>query len=206
MRKIVLVLSAFVASLAAIPAQGQTLDRILGLVTGASAYGYNSCSYVNGGFGQASCQANRALNVVSTVRQAEQNAQYRRREQFDRRTRQLDALQRACKAGDEQSCARSGGGDERQMNVARALMDACTAGDKSSCRRAEGMMDERNIASSYQPRQQYRAEPREQTAYRDYQPREQVAYSDDRRMASQQCRQAIDPRTGYRIPGQLVCR
>jgi hypothetical protein len=200
MRHLALILSAFAATLVAavapMPAQAQsrTLERVLGLVTGASAYGYNSCSYVNGGIQNVSCQANRALNVVNTLRQSEQNANYRQREQFDRRTRQLDALQRACKAGDEQSCARSGGTDERQMTVARALMDACSAGDKASCRRAESMMDERNMASSYQSRPQYRDEPREQVAYRD------------NRVAQQQCRPAIDPRTGYRIAGQLDCR
>lgn len=199
-------------TLAVVPSavSAQTLDRILGLVTGATAYGYNSCSYVNGGLQSASCQANRALNVVSTIRQSERNAQSRQREQFDRRARQLEALQRACKAGDDQSCARSGGGDGNQMQVARALMDACTAGDRSSCQRANAMMDERNVSrSAYQhPQRQYQPQSQYQPRYQaPAQYQQQPSYDRPYQTASTQtCRAAIDARTGYRIPGQLVCR
>lgn len=166
MRKLVVLLAALAATLVSAPAAAQTLDRVLGAVSGLTAYGYNSCSYVRGSLGNASCQANRAVNVFDRLRQSEQRADQRRRQEFDRRTRQLTALQRACKAGDQQSCARSGGADGQQMEIARALMEACTSGDRSSCRRAEAMMDERNVAS-YAP--QY-GQPREYAyapAYRD---------------------------------------
>ena len=170
MRKLVVLLAALAATLVSAPATAQTLDRVLGVVSGLTAYGYHSCSYVRGGLGNASCQANRAVNVFDRLRQSEQRADQRRRQEFDRRTRQLTALQRACKAGDEQSCARSGGADGRQMEIARALMEACTSGDRSSCRRAEAMMDERNVAA-YRP--QY-AQPREYAYAPSY--RETPAY------------------------------
>ena len=204
MRKIALVISALVAAVlaAAVPtaaqAQGVNLDRVLGVLGGATAYGYNSCSYVNGGLQQASCQANRAVNVVNTLRQNEQAARYRQQERFQRRTQQLNALQRACQAGDAESCARSGGTDGKQMEVARALMEACTAGDRRSCQRADAMMDERNITASYREPRGYEQPARYED--RGYAPRRTGGY------AQQTCRPVIDPRTGYRIAGQLDCR
>lgn len=195
MRKIATILCTIFALVvpAATQAQGITLDRVLGVLGGATAYGYNSCSYVSGGLQSASCQANRAITVVNTLRQSEQNARYRQQERFNRRTQQLNALQRACQAGDAESCARSGGTDGRQMEVARALMDACTSGDRRSCQRAEAMMDERNFASrGYEPRYE-----RRESAERRY---------EAPRSATQTCRPVIDARTGYRIAGQYDCR
>lgn len=188
------VLSALGVLAVAMPnaASAQSLDRILGLVTGASAYGYDSCAYVNRGLGQAACQTNRALNVINTVRQNEYNAQYRQRERFNRRAEQVAALQRACQAGDEQSCARSGGTDPRTMTIARELMNACTAGDKASCRRADAMLDERNIGRT-----------QTRSAYDDGYAR--PVRRQDARVAQQSCRAVVDPRTGYRVAGQLVC-
>jgi hypothetical protein len=186
------------ASIMPTTASAQLLDQALGLLSAGTAYGYNSCSYVNRGLQSAACQANRAVNVVSTLRQTQMNVDYRRRQQFDRRTQQLDALQRACKAGDEQSCARSGGADSNQMTVARALMDACTAGDRSSCGRAEALMDERNVSRGYAQQEQRYARPVQYAQNdRSYAPR------DGGRTV---CRAVIDQRTGYRIAGQLDCR
>lgn len=200
MRKIAFFLAMLVATAFAVPAQAQgvNLDRVLGVLGGATAYGYNSCSYVNGGVQQASCQANRALNVVNTLRQNEQAARYRQQERFQRRTQQLSALQRACQAGDTESCARSGGTDGRQMEIARALMEACTAGDRRSCARADAMMDERNITASYRDDRGYEARARYDD--RRYETRRTDAY------AQQGCRPSIDPRTGYRIAGTPICR
>jgi len=211
MRKIVILLCSLAATLVPAAASAQTLDRVLGLLGGATAYGYNSCSYVSGGLQSASCQANRALNVVSTLRQSEQNARYRQQERFNRRTQQLTALQRACQAGDTESCARSGGTDGKQMEVARALMDACTSGDKRSCSRAESMMDERNIDRQASYGQQRYAQPARYAeparyARNDYQPHTYQQRSYQPAQSTQSCRPAIDARTGYRIPGQLDCR
>ena len=199
MRKIVILLCSLAALLAPTVASAQLLDRALGLINGVSAYGYDSCSYVDGGLRSAACQINRATNVANTLRQSEQNARYRQQERFNRRTSQLQALQRACQAGDQESCSRSGGTDGKQMEVARALMDACTAGDKRSCSRASAMMDERNLDRS----------ARYEAPRRDREPRyAQSGYEPApvRSASTQTCRPVIDARTGYRIPGQLDCR
>lgn len=189
MRKIILAIVALVVTtLTPSVASAQSLQDILGVVQAGSAYGYNSCSYVTSGFGKVACQANRASTVASTLVEIKRRRDYERRAEFDRRTQQLTALQRACQAGDQQSCLRSGGSDPRQMEVARALMDACTAGDRSSCARAESMMDERNIVAASYQNQGYRQAPAYQT------PRQQVA----------QCLPVYDSRTGYRIAG--ACR
>lgn len=221
MRKIVILLSTLFALMvpAAASAQGINLDRVLGVLGGVTAYGYDSCGYVNGGLQSASCQANRAFNVVNTLRQNDQSARYRQQERFNRRTQQLNALQRACQAGDAESCARSGGTDGKQMEVARALMDACTAGDRRSCDRAEAMMSERNVAQRQYAPQGYAQRTYPQQGYAQPQPYGQPTYVQPRShpqqayptasapvTAMQVCRQAIDPRTGYRLPGQLVCR
>lgn len=199
MRKIVIMLCSLAAALVPSLASAQTLDRVIGLLNGATAYGYNSCSYVNGGLQSASCQANRAINVVNTLRQSEQNARYRQQERFNRRTQQLTALQRACQAGDQESCSRSGGTDGKQMEIARALMDACSAGDKRSCTRASAIMDERNDDRGGR----YEEPRRERQVQYDYDRYERAPV---RSASTQTCHPVIDERTGYRIPGQLDCR
>lgn len=199
MRKIVIMLCSLAAALVPSLASAQTLDRVIGLLNGATAYGYDSCGYVNGGLQSASCQANRAIGVVNTLRQSEQNARYRQQERFNRRTQQLTALQRACQAGDQESCARSGGADGKQMEIARALMDACTAGDKRSCARASAMMDERNADRG----ERYEEPRRERQAQYDHDHYERAPM---RSASTQTCRPVIDARTGYRIAGQLDCR
>lgn len=186
MRRLAILVCLLLGSFAPAAAQAQTVDRLLGLLGGAAAYGYNSCSYVGGGIGQASCQASRALSVVGTLRQNEYSVQSRRREDFDRRGRQLTALQRACTAGDARSCERSGGSSPKQMEIARALMEACSAGDKGSCRRAEGMMDERSAG-----RDQRDGDGRYDRA--------------PVRSGSSDCRPVIDRTTGYRIVGAFDC-
>lgn len=186
MRKLIIALAAtLVATFAPTAASAQSLQDILGVVQAGTAYGYNSCSYVTGGVGKVACQANRAVTVANTLADIKRRRDYQRSDDFNKRTRQLEALQRACKAGDSQSCARSGGASPQQMEVARALMDACTSGDRASCARAEGMMDERNV-SSYA----YQDQPRSQ--------RQQVAQREN-------CQPVIDSVTGYRIVGQFRC-
>jgi len=179
-------------------ASAQSLDQILGVVSAGSAFGYNSCSYVRSGFGKVSCQANRASNVARTLRSVQQRSNSSLRQSFDSRNRQIVALQRACKAGDQQSCARSGGTDPRGMTIARELMNACTAGDKPSCSRAKSMMDPRNVERTY-ARDSYDDGYAQPARYEQDRP----SYD---RVAQQTCRPVVDPRTGYRVAGQLVCR
>jgi hypothetical protein len=193
-KSIVLLALSISAALLPTTASAQILDRALGILSAGTAYGYNSCSYVGGGVQSAACQANRAFTALNSVRQGDFNTDYRRQQKFHKRTQQLDALQRACQAGDRESCSRSGGSDPQQMTIARALNDACIAGDKSSCRRAESIMDERNIARDDR-----------QVRYEQPLRRRQDAPRYDR-VASQDCSPVIDARTGYRIIGQMVCR
>jgi hypothetical protein len=190
-----LVVAALGVAAAIMPttASAQTLDRILGVVSAGTAFGWNSCSYVQGGLQSAACQANRAVNAVNTLRQSQLNNDWRRSQRYQQRAQQLDAMQRACRAGDQESCARSGGTDPRTMEIARALNDACHAGDRRSCRRADKIMDERNTSIAYRDDRGY---AQDRPAFR----------RDEYASRGQECRPAIDPRTGYRIAGQLVCR
>lgn len=205
MRKLILVLAAtLAAAFAPTAASAQSLQDVLGVVQAGSAYGYNSCSYVNSGFGKVACQANRASTVANTLVDIKRRRDNERREKFDRRTQQLVALQRACASGDRQSCVRSGGSDPRQMEVARALMDACTAGDRNSCARAESMMDERNIVASYQPSAY--SQEQAQASLPPYHPNYRAASATQGATAQQNCVPMTDPKTGYRIAGQYRCK
>lgn len=162
MRKLTLAILAIIASATAIAApasaqvytdgEARTANGFL-IPNGGSGYGYNGYSSYNGG-----CQgAGAVVQIICTVSQISQQDQLRRqqriqqqqqiqREALDQRTRQLDALARACQAGDAYSCQRTGGGDPRTVQIARALMDACSAGDRDSCIRAEQMMGGRQTA------------------------------------------------------------
>lgn len=185
MRKIALIVLAALTAIIPSAASAQKIDlgQILGVVSVGTSLGYNSCSYVRGSAGKAFCQVNRVANAANTVNNVVQRDRYRKQQQFNQRQQQLTALQRACQAGDSESCARSGGADSKQMTVARALMDACTAGDKRSCQRAEAMMDERNVSSYAAPRAT------------------QVAY------ARRDCPlQPVYDANGQRIAGEYVCR
>lgn len=157
MRKLIIAIAAFAASLIAVPASAQSLGDILGVVAGVSGggyegrspngfvtmgggYGYNNGCYGSGTVSQIACRVEQVEQMRRQREYRRQQQAYEQRQQFDQRSRQIEALQRACKAGDQVSCQRSGGSDERSMAIARALMDACQAGDRDSCRRAEGMM------------------------------------------------------------------
>lgn len=160
--RFIVLIGIAVAMIAPRAASAQSLREVLGVVTATTSYGYNSCSYVYDRSGQAFCQVNRAANVANTIAQLAEQRAFRRRQQvqeraqverqaFDQRTQQLTALQRACDAGDQRSCVRSGGASGERMTVARALMDACTAGDRESCLRAQDMLDESTVVSNYRP-------------------------------------------------------
>lgn len=155
MRKLILATLALVATLIATPASAQSLTDILGLV-GGEQRSSNGFILPNGGYSSSNCYGTSTLAKaacrVDQVQRIRRDAEYRRqqdgyrhRQQFDQRARQIEALQRACKAGDVQSCRRSGGADERSMTIARALMDACQAGDRDSCRRSEAMLSSTRV-------------------------------------------------------------
>lgn len=212
MRKIILsILAAFVSFVAPSAATAQSIQDIIGVAQIGSQLGFNPCSFTNQGSQRTFCQINRAANVANVVSQMDQRRRYRRSQEFNERTRQLEALQRACRAGDEQSCDRSGGNNPQQMQIARALMDACNAGDRNSCRRAEDMMDERNV--SMQPmRQMEPMRPMQPLQVRPMQPMEQPQirlmepFISSTPIQGRNCSPEIDATTGYRIAGRFVCR
>lgn len=186
MRKMLFALMAcLVAIVSPSTAQAQSLEDVLGAVSVGTQLGFNPCSFTRGS-SRTFCQVNRAANVANTLVQIDQNRRFRRNNELNRRTQQLDALQRACQAGDEESCMRSGGGSQQQMQIARALIDACNAGDRASCRRARDMMDERNIS-------------RNNSA--PYLPTDRI---DDRQNSAGRPASCL-PQDGYMVDGQFFC-
>lgn len=148
MRKLFKLIIAAVAGLIAVPAQADTTDTVLGVLSGLSAYGYNSCSYVPRGLPSVACQTSRATNVISTLRRLGDEDRYRDRLRADRQTQQISALQRACRAGDDISCQRAGGFTDNQATIVSALNEACINGDRLSCGRVRSMLDQRSGAMS----------------------------------------------------------
>lgn len=153
MRKLLAAIVLAVTSLTAVPASAQSLGNILGMLGGGETRSANGFIVPNGGYlggyncygsgtvAQVACRVQQVEQIRRDREYRRQQDAYRQREQFDQRARQLDALQRACQAGDGYSCQRTGGGDQRSMSIARALMDACQAGDRESCARAQDIMD-----------------------------------------------------------------
>jgi len=153
MRKLILAIVAIVTCTVAVPASAQSLGQILGSIGGGEQRSPNGFIVAGGGYyGSTTCYGNGALSQVACrlqqLEQMKRDREYQRqvraqeqRQQFDQRARQIEALQRACQAGDSYSCQRSGGSDPRSMSIARALMDACQAGDQDSCQRSRQMLD-----------------------------------------------------------------
>lgn len=141
MRKFIFMMLAALgfASLSA-PATAQSIDTIVGVTNVLTSFGYNSCSYVRGGVQKTACQANRVTNVLLNARQVQDRARWNHSVKYDRKAFQLEALQKACRAGDTYSCERTGGMGENQMVIARALISACRNGDRISCNRADSIM------------------------------------------------------------------
>jgi hypothetical protein len=133
------------------PASAQSIDTIVGVINGVSAFGYNSCSYVRGGIQKSACQANRISNVLLNARQVQDRARWNHSIEYDRKAFQLEALQKACRAGDSFSCQRTGGMDDNQMVIARALISACRNGDRISCGRADSIMSGHEVAVTSRP-------------------------------------------------------
>lgn len=141
MRNLTILLGACIAT-AAIPsaAHAQSLDQVLRTVTGTATFGYDRCAYVRKGAAKTLCRVDQVSTMANRAR-VDRHVQNQRHwlERNDQNA-QLQALQRACKAGDRQSCARTGGTSKEQMEIASALMAACRAGDDISCRRIDTIM------------------------------------------------------------------
>lgn len=141
MRKISITLGAIIAAFAMpAAANAQSLDQVLGVISGGSSLGYNSCSYVRDDTAKTFCQINRAARLANDTSRAVQRPRAGEWQDRNDQVQQLRALQRACKAGDQNSCSRSGGTTKEQHDIAIALMEACRAGDRYSCRRMERIM------------------------------------------------------------------
>lgn len=141
MRKFNIILGA-VAAICAAPtaAQAQSLDQVIGVIGGVSSLGYNPCAYVVGSTAKKLCQINRVARLANDTQNVVGNRSIREWNKRSDRYNQLLALQKACKAGDEISCERTGGATTESMDIARALMSACRAGDRHSCQRMDVMM------------------------------------------------------------------
>lgn len=141
MRNLKVIIGAVAAICAGpVAANAQSLDQVLGVVSGASSLGYNSCAYVSGDTAKALCQINRAARLTKDTQDVFGRRSTQKYWDGNDKANQLNALQRACRAGDRLSCERSGGPSPESMEIARALLDACRAGDKLSCRRIDAIM------------------------------------------------------------------
>jgi hypothetical protein len=141
MRNLSIILGAVVAICAApAAAKAQSLDQVIGVIGGATSLGYNPCSYVSGSTAKKLCQINRAARLANDSRRVVGNRSIREWNKRSDRFNQLLALQKACKAGDQISCQRTGGATPESMEIARALMSACRAGDRHSCQRMDNVM------------------------------------------------------------------
>lgn len=137
MRIIMLIAAAFAAIIFSTPVQAQSLGDILGVIDSTR---YNSCQYADGVY-KTTCEVGRVSRVVDTFRQNSRQNRYEAANRLEQKISLIDALQRACRAGDAHSCQRVGRGmDQNRITAARALMDACRNGDTFSCDRAEAVL------------------------------------------------------------------
>lgn len=141
MRNLKIIICALAATAAApSSANAQSLDQVIGVIGGAASLGYNPCSYVSGDTAKVLCQVNRAARLAKDGQNVLGHRGTQKYWDGNDKANQLNALQRACRAGDRLSCERSGGPSPESMEIARALLDACRAGDKFSCRRIDAIM------------------------------------------------------------------
>lgn len=195
MRKIfIAAIVAFFTISIAPAASAQNLGGILNAVSGSR---YNSCGYLSGGY-QTLCQVERVTRITDDLRRSSDRQNSRKREKFEQQARAIQALQRACKAGDQVSCDRLGGIDPRNIEIGRALMEACQAGDDYSCNRATAVMTNKErgynpqVANSYRP-----SAPASNNAARP---------SGTRPMQIGSCTVDVSNQTGYRVGAPYNCR
>jgi hypothetical protein len=192
MRTIAIIIAACAAMLAT-PASAQSAGDILRTI---DSLRYDGCSYASGAY-EVACQANRASRVIDTFRSTGSRNQYETAARLERRISLIDALTRACQAGDRHSCQRVGNGvSSDRIVAARALMDACRNGDRFSCERAEAVLVGTDRSFSGATRATGIA--REAAEPRNDSPRPTQA-----RIGA--CIVDIDPATGMRTSGPYGC-
>ena len=151
MRAIALLAAAALATAPSV-ASAQSVRGLLNTIDNSRiSVGSGLCTYTRG-LQALLCQASRVSAAASQVDDLRRQREYQRdvhasrmREEMDREQRVASALDRACRAGDRESCGRSYDGADRA--VVSALLDACQAGDERSCRRAEDVRGGREYAS-----------------------------------------------------------
>ena len=191
MRTIILIAMAAMASAFAQPASAQSAGDILRAVDSTR---YNNCSYARGTY-QATCQVRRAERVLEIFNP--RNGRSQAASDLNRQIMQIQALQRACSAGDRHSCQRVGGITTQQITAARALMDACRNGDSFSCDRARDVLvgTDRHYAA---PRTRVSQE-------RPVAPRSQATRLSPTQARVGNCIVDIDPATGMPTSGPYGC-
>lgn len=181
MRKFLALAAVVLAASFSMPASAQSVGGLLNLLNGGrnmSNMLRYSCS--GGGIEQAACQMQRANSVSQQFEYQRQQMRNREMQAQQRQQRVSEALVRACKLGDQDSCMRAGpAADPRQSQLQQALQQACDAGDRYSCSRADSIR--RNAYSA-------------QTQYRSAQP---DAYAQSQYRAPQSGGYAQTPR--YRV-------
>ena len=192
MRTIILIAVAAMASAFAQPASAQSAGDILRAVDSTR---YNNCSYARGTY-QATCQVRRAERVLEIFNP--RNGRSQAASDLNRQIMQIQALQRACSAGDRHSCQRVGGITTQQITAARALMDACRNGDAFSCDRARDVLvgTDRHYGGTQARRTQASTAPRAQ---------QQATRLSPTQARVGNCIVDIDPATGMRTSGPYGC-
>lgn len=162
MRKFLVLAAIAFGTITSAPAAGQSLDGLIRVIGGgrgiSDAIGRN-CS--GGGMSQFSCQARRLDSVSRQFDTQRRQMESRRRQREQQYSRVNQALQRACKLGDRESCDRAGPAlDQKQTQLQQALRQACDAGDRRSCSRIGARSMSRDTYAyrdDYADRSDYRA-------------------------------------------------
>lgn len=199
MRIIALIAAAFAALTFNAPAQAQSLTDVLSVIDSTR---YNNCNYSSGTY-RATCQANRVSRVIDTIDRNNRNSRYETANRLERQIRMINALQRACDAGDAHSCRRLGGRmDPNRVTAARALMDACRNGDSFSCDRAQAVLTGNDRSYGTQMVRQSN-ERSTRAVSRRSQPQAARLSATQARIGN--CIVDIDPETGMRTSGPYGC-
>ncbi|MFZ3482006.1 hypothetical protein [Sphingomonas sp. 3-13AW] len=141
MRKFLALAAVVLAASLSVPASAQSADGLLRVLSGGRNISNSlnrNCAY--GGISQVSCQVQRVDSISRQIDSQRRQMQTRQRQAEQRVQRVNQALIRACKLGDRESCNRAGpSADPKQVQIQQALRQACDAGDDYSCRRASDM-------------------------------------------------------------------
>lgn len=131
MNKLFALVGTLAACVLTAPAQAQSVFDVINSaarIGNSARYGSYCNSYGNDLYA-ISCSLSQLNDVGRVVRTQQRNADARQRTI-------IEATQRACRAGDQQSCQRlTSSGLTASSEINRALLDACQAGDRVSCDR-----------------------------------------------------------------------